>query len=74
MMQSQETLWDLLRDPNHWIFEIILMILFDFVIGVLLWPRVRRAFRHHEGDDASIEDLQRRVLELEKKITFGKEK
>ncbi len=46
-----ETFWTLLRDPAHWEFEIFLMILFDGVIGTLLWPFVRKHWAHHVARD-----------------------
>lgn len=43
----QETFWTLLRDKAHWQFEIFLMVVFDLVIGGLLWPSVRKHWKHH---------------------------
>jgi hypothetical protein len=63
---EHETLVSLLCSWPHWLFELLLMVIFDFLIGVLLWPRIRRAFKHHESDDDKIEDLRKRVSLLEK--------
>jgi hypothetical protein len=46
-----ETFWTLLRDPAHWEFEIFLMILFDGVIGALLFPWIRKHWQHHVNRD-----------------------
>lgn len=35
----------LLRDPAHILLELTLMLIFDVIIGLLLWPLVRSAFR-----------------------------
>lgn len=42
-----ETFWTLLRDAAHWEFEIFLMVLFDGVIGALIWPFARKHLYHH---------------------------
>ena len=49
--EHQETFWTLLRDPAHWGFEIFLMIVFDGIVGALLWPFVRKHWRHHVSHD-----------------------
>lgn len=44
-----ETFFQLLKDPAHWLFEVFLMILFDVLIGLLLWPAfVEWMHRHDE--------------------------
>lgn len=43
-----ETFVELLKDPNHWYFEILLMIIFDVVIGMLLWPLAKKWLREHD--------------------------
>lgn len=47
----QETFWTLLRDKAHWQFEIFLMILFDLVLSGLLWPFVKKHWKHHVERD-----------------------
>ena len=52
-----ETFWSLLRDPAHWGVELVQTIVFDGIVGGLLWPLVRKHWRHHierderEGND-----------------------
>ncbi len=50
-IETPETFWTLLRDPSHWEFEIFLMILFDGLIGALLFPWIRRHWQHHVSRD-----------------------
>jgi hypothetical protein len=72
---DHETFLSLLKDSAHWEFEIFLMILFDGVIGAVLWGMILRPlwnkwFKHHKEDDGKLSDLERRlkVLEDEKKL------
>lgn len=51
-MCQTETFFSLLRDSAHWEFEIFLMILFDVVIGILLWPLLKRTIHKHFHDKA----------------------
>jgi len=46
-----ETFWSLLRSTGHWEFEIFLMILFDLLLGGLLWPFLRKHWKHHVRRD-----------------------
>ena len=46
-----ETFWTLLHDAAHWEFEIFLMLIFDVVIGALLWPFVKKHYDHHIARD-----------------------
>jgi len=67
-----ETFGQLLRDPAHWEFELFLMLLFDVLIGALVWPYITR---HIHRDVASaethdhelIEQLKNRVDEYDRK-------
>ena len=61
----QETFWTLLRDRAHWEFELFLMILFDGLVGAVIWPYLKGWFKHHKGDDEKIDELEKRVRELE---------
>jgi hypothetical protein len=69
-----ETFFSLLRDPAHWGFEIFLMILFDFILGVLIWPRIKRALKHHTSDDLKIAALENDVAEMRKILGLEKRK
>ena len=51
MSLEQETFWSLLHNAAHWEFEIFLMILFDGVIGLLLWPFIKKHWKHHTDRD-----------------------
>ena len=64
---EHETFWTLLRDPAHWQFELFLIFIFDVVIGILIWPQLKRWFRHHHEDDDKLQDLENRVKRLEGK-------
>lgn len=64
---ESETFYTLLKDPNHWLFELFLMFLFDGVIGLVLWPCIKKFFLHHRSDDQKLEELEKRVKELEEK-------
>ena len=46
-----ETFWTLCKSAGHWEFEILLMILFDGVIGALLFPWIRKHWQHHVKRD-----------------------
>lgn len=46
-MADPETFWFLLHNAAHWEFEIFLMVLFDGLIGALIWPFVRKHWQHH---------------------------
>jgi len=59
------TFWDLFRSLAHWEFEIFMIILLDIVIGILIWPRVKRFFIHHKADHDKLTELENRVKLLE---------
>ncbi|MSR87609.1 MAG: hypothetical protein EXS69_00355 [Candidatus Zambryskibacteria bacterium] len=65
-MEHEETFLALLTDKAHWQFEIFLIIIFDVLIGLLLWPTIKKFILHHKSDDERIEELERRVNELVK--------
>ena len=56
-----ETFLDLLKDPAHWYFELLLIIIFDVIIGLLIWPFIQKALIHHKSDHERLEDLEREV-------------
>ena len=53
-----ETFWTLLRDSAHWEFELFLQLVFDVVIAGLLWPLVRKHWRHHIARDHAEAEVQ----------------
>lgn len=61
---EQETFFTLLIDKAHWEFEIFLILLFDVLIGLLIWPWIRKFVIHHKSDDERIVELERRVDKL----------
>jgi hypothetical protein len=63
-----ETFWTLLHDPAHWEFEIFLIVIFDGLIGLLIWPKIRKFTTHHKSDDERIDDLEREVKELKSRL------
>jgi hypothetical protein len=50
-----ETFWTLLRDSAHWEFELLVgfieMLVFDVIIGLILWPIIKRHWDHHLARD-----------------------
>jgi hypothetical protein len=46
-----ETFWMLFRDPSHWEFELLVgfleMLVFDGLVGLMLWPFIRKHWHHH---------------------------
>lgn len=47
-MLLAETFTELVKDPNHWYFEIMLMVIFDILIGAIAWPFIKSAIRRHD--------------------------
>jgi hypothetical protein len=46
-----ESFGELVRSPGHWEFEIFLMVLFDGLIAGLVFPFVRKHWKHHIARD-----------------------
>lgn len=62
-----ETFWSLLKDPAHWQFELFLIVLFDVIVGLIIWPFIQKALIHHKSDHERLEDLEREVERLKDK-------
>lgn len=65
---EHETFWSLLSDPAHWFFELFLMLIFDVLIGMIAWPRIKKAIVHHESDDKKIDELEKQLKEVREKL------
>lgn len=39
---------ELLKSPGHWMFEITLMLIFDFIIGIIIWPIIKHLWQDHK--------------------------
>ena len=63
-----DTFWTLLFNLPHWEFEIFLMVVFDGLIGLLIWPYFRKYIIHHKTDDERLADLEKAVKELKSKL------
>ena len=63
---EHETFFTLLSDKAHWEFELFLIFLFDVLIGLLVWPWIRKFVIHHKSDDERIAELERKIEELSK--------
>ena len=44
---EQETFWSLLHNKAHIELELFLMIVFDGIVGALLWPWLKKHLNHH---------------------------
>ena len=62
---EHETFWTLLTDSAHWQFELFLIAVFDGLVGVLIWPKIKHWFTHHKEDDDKIFELEKRIKALE---------
>lgn len=72
-----ETFIELVKDPNHWLFEIMLMVIFDGLLAGILYPLFRRWLQAHDDkkhahehcEDAhpepTIEELLQRVKDAQ---------
>jgi|GEM_PF-3098921 len=66
MPTDQETFWTLLTNLPHWEFELFLMFIFDVLIGVIIWPKIKSFSKHHKEDDDKLSELDKRLSALEK--------
>jgi len=39
---------ELLKSPGHWMFEITLILIFDGLIGIIIWPMVKHLLKDHK--------------------------
>jgi hypothetical protein len=62
---EHETFWTLMRSAAHWQFELFLLIIFDGLIGLIIWPFFRKKVLHHQSDDLKIEALEKKVKEVQ---------
>lgn len=55
MFQAPETFWTLFHDKAHWEFELFVgfveMIAFDVIVGLLLYPWIKKHWNHHLARD-----------------------
>ena len=65
---EHETFWTLIADRAHWEFELFLIFIFDVVIGLVLWPRLKKWKSHHKSDDAQIAEALQKISDLEKQV------
>ncbi len=70
MQTEHETFLTLLTDLPHWEFEIFLIVIFDGIIGLLIWPRIVKFFKHHEEDDKKIEELESKLEKLARHVDY----
>ena len=54
---EHETFVSLLKSPAHWQFEIFLMVLFDVILGAIIWPKVKPYWEHFREDDTKFHKL-----------------
>ncbi len=62
---EHETFWTLVKDLPHWEFELFLIFIFDVLIGIIIWPLIKKFTTHHQEDDDKLHDLEKRVSHLE---------
>lgn len=48
-MFLSETYIELLKDPAHWAFEITLIVIFDVLLGMVLWPFAKKWLKNHDA-------------------------
>jgi hypothetical protein len=62
---EHETFWTLFTDLAHWQFEFFLIFLTDVLVGMIIWPQLKRWFKHHKEDDNKLAELEGRLAKLE---------
>jgi hypothetical protein len=67
-MEPHETFISLLCNPAHIELELFIIIVVDVLIGMILWPLIKKAFKHHKKDDDHIRILQDQVKILQGKV------
>jgi len=40
-MIASETFWELLKSPGHWLFEAFTDVVFGFILGGIVWPKIQ---------------------------------
>jgi hypothetical protein len=58
---EHETFWTLFTDLAHWEFEIFLIILFDGLLGLIIWPRIKKFLQHYKSDDKMLHDWEEKM-------------
>lgn len=56
MTVAAETYTQLMSDPAHLGFEMTLTIIQDVLIGLVLWPLIKRVIRRHDRKTHKIEE------------------
>lgn len=58
---------ELLQSGPHWMFEITLILIFDVLIGLVLWPLIKKAVHRHDREVHHTDDpaLGEYLLEAE---------
>lgn len=65
---EHETFWSLVKSLPHWEFELLLMALFDGLLGAIILPWWKRAHTHHQSDDQRIEALERELDNIKSRL------
>ena len=60
-----ETFWDLVVDVPHWQFEVLTSVVFALIEGIIIYPLWKKWRKHHIRDDEKLNELEKRILELE---------
>lgn len=42
----QEEFIELIKSPAHWLFELTIVFIFDIILGILIWPKIKEILRH----------------------------
>lgn len=76
LAEVHETFWTLLRDPAHWEFEIFLMVVFDFIVGFLLYkqwlkPKIDRRIAAIRKEEHEIHGIEEHDHEAHEEMMHG---